>query len=378
MSKAVAPAVYNAAGKKVEVKAEHWYHIQAAADAGQPIEVYVYGEIGGWGVTANQFVRDLMAIDDGVSQVVAAFNSPGGELFEGLAIHNALRRLGERATGRIDALAASAASVAVCGAHRVVMSANALMMIHNPWTSWPSGDADDLRRLAGVLDQTLEAIVASYKAKAPDVDDAELRRLIAAETWLTATEAQTLGLVDEVLAGVEVKACLGSGHALKRFRNTPQALTAADPAKPAEPDKPTEPSITDVSARLAVLITQQCATANMNNLVEPLIKATQLASEAAVNAALKQAKETRDLCVAARLPELAVEFVGAGMDSTMVRARLFEKVTGTGQGIEINSSLPIGDDQPNKPQAKQPDINSIYAARKAAQGNTQTHKGTRP
>jgi len=59
---------------------------------------------------------------------VAAFNSIGGDLFDGLAMHNALSRLGERCTGRIDALAASAASVAVCGAHRVVIAANAMLM----------------------------------------------------------------------------------------------------------------------------------------------------------------------------------------------------------------------------------------------------------
>lgn len=367
MSKAVAPVVYNQAGKKVQVKAEHWYHIQSAAEAGQPIEVFVYGEIGGWGVTANQFVQDLRAVDDGTSQVIAAFNSPGGDLFEGLAIHNALARLGERGVGRIDALAASAASVAVCGAHKVVMTANAIMMIHNPWT-WAAGDAEDLRKIAGVLDQTLEAIVAAYKSKAPEIDEAELRRLIDAETWLTANEAKELGLVDEVGTGVEVKACLGQGQAMKRFRNIPQALT--DPEQPADPDKPL------ANPALALLITQTCRDAGISNLVDSIISNTGLASETVVKAALAQAKEVHNLCVAARLPELSAEYVAAGLDATAVRARLFEKVVGTGQGIEINSSLPIEDDPAEKPAARQPDVNSIYAARRMAQaGNQQSHRG---
>ena len=158
---------------------KNWYSIKAAAEgeSERAIEVYIYGEIGTWGITANQFIQDLKALDDGVSPVLVAFNTVGGDLFDGLAIHNVLNRLGERCTARVDALAASAGSVAACGAHRLVMASNAMLMIHNPWT-WASGDAEDFRKVADVLDQTLEAIVASYKRKAPEVDDAELRQMI--------------------------------------------------------------------------------------------------------------------------------------------------------------------------------------------------------
>jgi len=215
MSKRAKPRIYNRAGKRVEVKDKTWYAVHASGESTERvIEVFVYGEIGAWGITANQFVQDLRAMDDGVSPVVAAFNSIGGDLFDGLAMHNALSRLGERCTGRIDALAASAASVAVCGAHRVVIAANAMLMIHNPYT-YTGGSAEDFRRVADVLDQTLEAIIAAYKAKAPDIDDAELRRMVDAETWLTANEAVALGLADEVGDGVKVKACLGQGAVLQ-------------------------------------------------------------------------------------------------------------------------------------------------------------------
>ncbi|RPS64126.1 Clp protease ClpP, partial [Pseudomonas aeruginosa] len=84
---------------------ETWYRIKAAAEGepDQAIEVYIYGEIGTWGITANQFIQDLKAVDDGSSPVLVAFNSIGGDLFDGLAIHNVLNRLGERCTARIDA-----------------------------------------------------------------------------------------------------------------------------------------------------------------------------------------------------------------------------------------------------------------------------------
>ena len=364
--------IFNKAGDPPVPQDKHWYSLKASGEAeARSIEVYVYGEIGTWGITANQFVRDLAALDDGVSPIVVAFNSIGGDLFDGLAIHNALSRLGERCTGRVDALAASAASVAVCGAHKVVIASNAMLMIHNPWT-YAAGDAEDLRKVATALDQAMEAIIAAYKAKAPDIDEVELRRMVNAETWLTANEAVALGLADSVGEGVSVKACLGQGGALQRYQHAPQALLAQleeppEPEPTPEPVKPEpeNPPIVD-SAKLALLITQSCNTAGISNLIESLISTTKLADEATVNAAITNAKSVRDLCVAARLPEFTQEFVAAGLSADAVRGRLFDKLV-KGGGFEIDNSLPISDDPAPKTQAKQPDTNAIYAARRAAQ-----------
>ncbi|MCP1489423.1 ATP-dependent protease ClpP protease subunit [Pseudomonas fluorescens] len=383
MSKQARPRIYNRAGKRVEVQDKTWYALQSSGETTERvIEVFVYGEIGAWGITANQFVQDLRAMDDGVSPVVAAFNSIGGDLFDGLAMHNALSRLGERCTGRIDALAASAASVAVCGAHRVVIASNAMLMIHNPWT-YAAGDAEDFRKVADVLDQTMEAIIAAYKAKAPDIDEVELRRLVAAETWLTASEAVALGLADEVGEGVKVKACLGQGAVLQRFQNAPAELLALLEEPPElepeiEPvDPPLVPPVVD-SAKLALMITQRCTAAGISNLIEPLLKSTQLESEEIVLAGLTRAKAVNDLCVAARLPEFSAEYVAAGLDVAAVRARLFDKLVTSGKGFEIDNSLPLADDPAPKLLAKQPDPNSIWAARQAAQtGTAHGAKGAR-
>ena len=377
--------IFNKAGDPPAPQNKHWYSLKARGEAEtRSIEVYVYGEIGTWGITANQFVRDLAALDDGASPIVVAFNSVGGDLFDGLAIHNALSRLGERCTGRVDALAASAASVAVCGAHKVVIASNAMLMIHNPWT-YASGDAEDLRKVSTALDQAMEAIIAAYKAKAPNIDEVELRRLVNAETWLTASEAVALGLADEVGEGVTVKACLGQGGALQRYQHAPQALLAQleeepepEPEPTPEPVKPEpeNPPIVD-SAKLALLITQSCNTAGISNLIESLISHTKLADEATVNAALTNAKAVRDLCVAARLPEFTQEFVAAGLSAEAVRGRLFDKLV-SGGGFEIDNSLPISDDPVPKIQAKQPDPPSIWAARQSAQsGQSKSAKGTR-
>jgi ATP-dependent protease ClpP protease subunit len=386
MSKKARPRVYNRAGQRVPVQDETWYALQTSGEAAERvIEVFVYGEIGTWGITANQFVQDLRALDDGVSPVIAAFNSVGGDLFDGLAMHNALSRLGERCTGRIDALAASAASVAVCGAHRVVIASNAMLMIHNPYT-YAGGDAEDFRRVADVLDQTLEAIIAAYKAKAPDIDEVELRRMVNAETWLTAGEAIALGLADEIGDGVTVKACLGQGAVLQRFQHVPADLLAqldeppeADPdIEPTQDDPPLVPPVID-SAKLALMITQRCTAAGISNLIEPLLSSTRLESEEVVQAGLTRAKAVNDLCVAARLPECSAEYVTAGLDVSAVRARLFDKIVTSGKGFEIDNSLPLDNDPAPKVLAKQPDPTSIWAARQAAQsGTARGAKGARP
>ncbi|MBB4814669.1 MULTISPECIES: head maturation protease, ClpP-related [Pseudomonas] len=379
MSKKAIPRIYDKAGKQVKVADKSWYTFQASGEAEQQtIEVFVYGEIGTWGVSANQFVQDLRAMDDGVSAVVVAFNSIGGDLFDGLAIHNALSRLGERCTGRIDALAASAASVAVCGAHRVVIAANAMLMIHNPYT-FTGGDAEDFRRVADVLDQTLEAIIAAYKSKAPDIDEAELRRMVDAETWLTANEAVALGLADEVGDGLKVKACLGQGSVLQRFQNAPAELLAQldeDPdVEPTDPVNLPDPVPVLDAAGLALMVTKGCAAAGISNLVDPILASTKLESEAVVTAALTKAKALHGLCVAARLPELTGEFLASGLDEAAVRARLFDKLVSSGGGFEINNSLPLDNDPAPTIKAKQVDSHSIWASRQAAQNGTS--KGVR-
>lgn len=375
--------IFNKAKALPPIEDGHWYSITAAAEDeadSKVIEVYVYGEIGAWGITASQFIQDLKAVDDGVSPVVVAFNTNGGDLFEGLAIHSALKRLGERCTGRVDGLAASAGSVAVCGAHRVVMASSAFLMVHNPYI-WAGGDAEDLRRLADVLDKAFEAMIAAYKAKAPDIDEDELRRLVNAETWLTASEAVALGLADEVSTDVKVQACLGQGSTMARYRNTPQALldqlkaVKEEPAEPVVQEPDGDPSPTQTasdSAALALMITQACAQAGISNLVEPLIASTKLADEATVQAALTRAKAVRDLCVAARLPEMTGEYVQASLDANAVRARLFDKLVGSGKGFEIDNSLPPADDLPEKVQAKAPNPSSIWSARRQA---TQSRPG---
>lgn len=373
-----------------DTASKHWYRIDNNADdPSKPIEVLVYGEIGGWGITANQFFRELAAVDDGVRQIHVGFNSNGGDISDGFAMHNGLSRLGERCTGRIDGFALSAAGIAVTGCHKVWMADNAMFMMHNPWT-FVGGDSEAFRKMADVMDQLVEGIIASFKHRPITVDDDELRRMINAETWLTAEEAKALGLVDEVLAGSSRVANHGDVRILNRYENLPDQVKAViadeldpepepepesdppadDPAPDPEPDPPADPEATpaQLAAALAVEVISACETEKIANLAPHIIQASGLKSKADVQREITRAKGIRDQCVAARIPEKAGEFISAGLSVDQSRARLFEALVGKGFG-EIDNKPPT-----NPPastvNSKATNPGNIYASRKpsAAKG----------
>ncbi|WP_052685174.1 head maturation protease, ClpP-related [Lentzea aerocolonigenes] len=157
------------------------------------VALYIYDRIGGWdGVIAKDVANAL----NGLGDVTVHINSPGGDIFEGAAIHNLLRNHKGTVTVRIDGNAASAASfIAMAGDH-VVIEANATMMIHEG-SALCVGNAQDMRDAADVLDLLSDVIAEMYAAKAGGTTES-WRTKMRAETWFNAKEALAAGLVDEV------------------------------------------------------------------------------------------------------------------------------------------------------------------------------------
>ena len=124
-------------------------------------------------------------------------NSPGGDVFESIAICNLLKQHSKNVTITIDALAASGASVICMAADKVIMPANSMMMIHKAWT-WADGNADDLRKIANDLDKMDNAVLASYKDRFVGTEE-ELKALIKDSSWFTADECKSLGFCDEIM-----------------------------------------------------------------------------------------------------------------------------------------------------------------------------------
>lgn len=182
-----------------------WYKVQAAATGAETATIYVFDEIGMWGITAADFARDLKAIPQ--NNIVVEINSPGGSVFDGLAIYNVLRgaaQAGKTVTTKCVALAASIASIILMtGSHRQVAD-NAFVMVHNPWTR-AAGNAEELRGTADLLDKIGESLVSTYVARTGLPED-EVRALLSTDTWMSAEEALAKGFVDEIIAGTPVQA----------------------------------------------------------------------------------------------------------------------------------------------------------------------------
>lgn len=201
--------------------------IKQKANKPSEAEMYIDGEITAtqWDdtdTTAAGFRDALKSLGD-VKEINLHINSPGGSVFEGIAIYNMLKQHKAKVNVYVDALAASIASVIAMSGDAIFMPANSMMMIHNPYTM-AMGNADELRKAADDLEQITKSSVISYLDKAGDkLDEDTLRQLMDNETWLTAQEAVDYGLADEVIESNQAVASLNNPFA-KRFKHLPKQL----------------------------------------------------------------------------------------------------------------------------------------------------------
>lgn len=158
-------------------------------------ELRIYGVIGQWwdDISAKMVIE---ALGKCTGDLLVRVHSPGGEVWEGFAIYNAIKRYDKgRKTVVVDGIAASAASYIAMAGDEIVMPENTMMMIHDP-LSLAFGTAEEMRKEAEVLDKIKDSIVTSYR-RCGKSDD-EIRQMMADETWMTAEEAKALGFCDRV------------------------------------------------------------------------------------------------------------------------------------------------------------------------------------
>ena len=215
----------------------NWYKIVNKSDKA---EIWIYEEIGqdfwtGGGVTAKNFQKELSAIT--AKQIDLHINSPGGAVFDGVAIYNLIKQHPANVTTYIDGIAASIASVIALAGDKVVMAANALYMMHNP-SGMVMGTAADMRSLADVLDKIRGTMTGVYAAKSGQADSV-ISSLLDAETWMTADEAMEFGFVDEIADEMDLAACakfvpVMAKAGFKHIPNSINASTAVPTVKDAE------------------------------------------------------------------------------------------------------------------------------------------------
>lgn len=252
MTKASISALAEAQVTRLRAKAKdshrEWFEIRnALGEGGEDPTVYIYAEIGDscWGesVSASAFVREFAAIDS--DRIQLHINSPGGDVWEGIAIANAIRSHRAHVVATVDAIAASAASFIACAADELVMARNSELMVHDAF-GLCVGPAAEMREMADRLDTVSDNIASMYAEKAGG-ELGDWREIMRAETWYSASEAVEAGLADRVdekkTASTEAKNKFDLSpfnHAGRAAALAPATRAHKPPATPADHTTPPE------------------------------------------------------------------------------------------------------------------------------------------
>lgn len=164
-------------------------------------EIVIYAGIGKdyWGgddmISAKQFSDELKNLSATVNTLTVRINSPGGDVFDGIAIYNRLKQFKGKKIVYIDGLAASIASIIALAGDEIYIGEGALYMVHLPWT-YAAGNRMDIDNTVNRLMDIEEQMIGIYSKKT-GIDRSEVRSLLEAETWMGADEAIEAGFVDE-------------------------------------------------------------------------------------------------------------------------------------------------------------------------------------
>jgi ATP-dependent protease ClpP protease subunit len=192
------------------------------------LDLYIYDEIAWYAVSARGVAKALAEAED-VGRIRLFINSPGGIVWDALAIYNLLVRHEAPVEVFIDGVAASAATVIAMAGDGIVMAENALFMIHNVW-GFTMGTAADHRDAADRIDKFEQGIIATYAARTGQAEK-KIRKWVDAETWFTADEAIDAGFADRKGESKKIE----NRFDLSQYRNAPAEWKAQ--GKPATPNR---------------------------------------------------------------------------------------------------------------------------------------------
>lgn len=168
----------------------------------QPVDWWTGEPEPGLYITPEGFMDDLAAVK-GKSKITVKLNSCGGDLYTGIAIHNAIKALGAHVNVIVEGIAASAASVIMCAGDTVQVYPGSLVMIHEPaCTVIDYCNIDDLKAIIKMLNAGIDATAEIYAVKTGDEID-HLKSMMHKETWMTGKEAIENGFADELLSGAD-------------------------------------------------------------------------------------------------------------------------------------------------------------------------------
>jgi ATP-dependent protease ClpP protease subunit len=303
---------------------KNWYSICALNEGA---EISIYDEIGAYGVSAKAFLADLGKLPD-KAPLTLRLNSPGGSVFDAVAIYNALQRHAGTVTVSIDGIAASAASYIAMAGDEIIMPENAFLMIHDP-SGMVMGTAADMRAMAEALEKIGASLIKGYAAKSGKPED-EIAALLAKETWLDAAEALELGFADTVAAPVKMAASFD----VSRFRNAPPEIIEAvkvksNPGLGAPKTNPGPASVAKIED--PELEIPSAPAPNLEPVADPAAIRTE---------AMTYAKTVVDLCRLAGQPQMAASFLTAETSLDSIRKALIDARAANEPDISSNHPQP--------------------------------------
>lgn len=276
---------------------KNWFSIQARGAAAA--EIAIFDEIGAFGVTAKDFIAALGSLT--ASHITLSINSPGGSVFDALAIYNAVKQHPAKVTVKVLGLAASAASLVTMAGDKIVMPENAFMMIHNPMAGF-FGNADAMREMADVIDKIGASLVATYAQRTGQAED-KIRELLAAETWLDAQEALALGFADEIEQAMH----LAASFDLERLPERVQASFQ-------------QPAAISLPPALASEISAMVAAANLKEFADVLLLDPSIQTIEQARSRIDEARDIKALCLCCGTLDQAAGFISARKSYAEVRA----------------------------------------------------------
>ena len=207
-----------------------WFEIKNKSES-EPVEILIYDQIGkdwwdGSGVQASHFAEALKEIPKD-RELVVAINSPGGNVWDGLAIYHQLKARAGKVTTRVDGLAASIASIIALAGDDIQIPANALYMIHDP-SGVCMGTAEEMAKMSAELDKHADVLAGIYADKTGDTPE-RMRAMMRDETWMTGAEAVANKFADTLTDEIALSASATQDAWRKRFVPKAQALPKPQP-----------------------------------------------------------------------------------------------------------------------------------------------------
>src|SRR6266704_3329699 len=204
-----------------------------AAAVDEPVEMLIYGQIGKDyygedGLAAKDFDAALKGIPQD-KKILIRINSPGGNVWDCLAIYNMIRGVKDRVTCQVDGIAASISSIIALGGSKLEMPKSAMMMMHNP-SAYAYGDAEDLRQQAEKLDRHKDVLASIYEEHC-DMSLDDISEAMDKETWMTGAECLECGMCDQV---TEEEPVLNKFD-LSGYRRVPAAIVNQATSAPRNP-----------------------------------------------------------------------------------------------------------------------------------------------